>query len=224
MTPKHLKKLDHELTLFLEEMIVGMGRPERRSAMAHDVTGLLLDGERKSVQPMASRLVKDQAEADAMRQRLQDCVSVSRWSEQDLFRRLAVKLDRDLPGIEAYVVDDTGFAKKGKHSVGVARQYSGTLGRTDNCQVATSLHLAGEKGSGCIGFRLYLGKEWITDRARRRRVWRNPRVSRRDHPQGAGLRRRRSWPSSHLAAGDKAARAKADPRSTGSSTHPVAGR
>jgi SRSO17 transposase len=87
-----------------------------------------------------------------------------------LLRRLAIKLDRELPELEAFVVDDTGFAKKGTHSVGVARQYSGTLGRTDNCQVATSLHLAGERGSGCIGFRLYLGKEWTDDRARCRAV------------------------------------------------------
>ena len=128
MTPSQLKKLDRELTAFLDEMVSGMGRPERRSAMAHYMTGLLLDGERKSVQPMAARLAKDQGEADAMRQRLQDCVSISPWSDEELFRRVAVKLDRELPGVEALVIDDTGFAKKGTYSVGVARQYSGTLG------------------------------------------------------------------------------------------------
>lgn len=163
MTSNELKKLDHELSAFLEEMITGMGRPERRAAMGHYITGLLLDGERKSIQPMAARLVKDQAEAEAMRQRLQDCVTTSPWLDDELFRRLASKFERELPGVEVFVVDDTGFAKKGEHSIGVARQYSGTLGRTDNCQVATSLHLAGEKGSGCIGFRLYLGKEWMDD-------------------------------------------------------------
>src|SRR5512146_1226787 len=63
---------------------------------------------------------------------------------------LAHELDTELPGIEALVVDDTGFPKKGEHSVAVARQYSGTLGRIDNCQVAVSLHLAGESGSGCV--------------------------------------------------------------------------
>ena len=166
MTPSALKKLDCELNEFLDEMISGMGRPERRSAMGHYITGLLLDGERKSIQPMAARLAKDQTNADAMRQRLQDCVSISAWSDAELFRRLAIKLERELPGTEVFVTDDTGFAKKGTHSVGVARQYSGTLGRTDNCQVATSLHLAGEKGSGCIGFRLYLGKEWMNERER----------------------------------------------------------
>ncbi|RKH37135.1 transposase [Corallococcus sicarius] len=87
-------------------------------------------------------------------------------------RRLALKLEAELPDIEALVLDDTGFPKKGKHSVGVARQYSGTLGRTDNCQVAVSLHLAGEKGSGCIGMRLYLPAEWTfaPERLRKARV------------------------------------------------------
>ena len=166
MTPKALEKLDEELTRFLSEMTEGMGRPERRAAMGCYVTGLLLDGERKSCQPMAARLVDDPVAAGAMRQRLNDCVSLSPWSDAELLRRLTLKLDRELPGVRAFVVDDTGFAKKGRLSVGVARQYSGTLGRTDNCQVATSLHLAGEQGSGCIGFRVYLPKEWTDDRQR----------------------------------------------------------
>lgn len=166
MKPHELKKLDSELTSFLAMMTEGMGRPERRAAMGHYVTGLLLEGERKSVQPMAARLVSDPSEADAMRQRLTDCVGVSAWSDAELQRRLALKFDADLPGLEAFVLDDTGFPKKGTLSVGVARQYSGTLGRTENCQVAASLHLAGEKGSGCIGLRLYLPEAWTDDRER----------------------------------------------------------
>jgi SRSO17 transposase len=168
MTPNQLRKLDDELGRFLDDMVTSMGRPERRSAMRHYITGLLLDGERKSVQPMAARLVKDEAEADAMRQRLQDCVSLSPWSDEEMLRRLALKFDREMPGIEAFVIDDTGFAKKGEYSVGVARQYSGTLGRTDNCQVAVSLHLAGANGSGCIAMRLYLPEEeWASNKQRR---------------------------------------------------------
>lgn len=168
MTPDQLKKLDRELGAFLDQMVTGMGRPERRSAIRHYLTGLLLDGERKSVQPMAARLASNTGEADALRQRLQDCVSLSPWSDEEMLRRLALKLDHELPGIEAFVTDDTGFAKKGKYSVGVARQYSGTLGRTDNCQVAVSLHLAGAKGSGCIAMRLYLHEEeWVSDQKRR---------------------------------------------------------
>lgn len=134
------------------------------------VQGLLLDGERKSMEPMASRLIDDPAELVAMRQRLQECISVSPWDERDVYRKLALKLEAEMPDVEALVIDDTGFPKKGKASVGVARQYSGTLGRTDNCQVATSLHLASEKGSGCIGFRLYLPESWTEDRERCRKA------------------------------------------------------
>jgi SRSO17 transposase len=170
MTSHRLQRLRKELSSFLDEMLEGQGRPERRDALGHYITGLLLDGERKSIQPMAARLTEDPAAADAMRQRLQDCVAASRWSELELLRRLAIKMDRELPGLEVLVVDDTGFAKKGKHSVGVARQYSGTLGRTDNCQVMTSVHLAGDLGSVMVGARLYLPKEWTDDPERCRAV------------------------------------------------------
>jgi SRSO17 transposase len=127
---------------------------------------LLLDGERKSIEPIAARLVDRPDAVEAMRQRLQQRVVVSPWDAGELFARVARTRDRELPDLAAFIVDDTGFPKKGRHSVGVARQYSGTLGRTDNCQIATSLHLAGERGSGCIGLRLYLPEAWTADRAR----------------------------------------------------------
>jgi SRSO17 transposase len=170
MNRRELARLDRELREFLDSMTDDMGRPERRAAMRAYVTGLLLDGERKSVEPMAARLVDDAAEIGAMRQRLLGCVAESAWSDAELFRRLSRKLDRELPGVEAFVIDDTGFPKKGVHSVGVARQYSGTLGRTDNCQVATSLHLAGEAGSACIGLTLYLPEQWASENARREKA------------------------------------------------------
>lgn len=165
MTPQQIKKLKRELEEYVEFLTTDMGRPERRQAMGQYVTGLLLDGKRKCIVPMANRLAEDPADVSGLRQRLQRCVK-STWKDGDLFARLAQKLDRELPGIEAFVIDDTGFAKKGEHSVGVARQYSGTLGRTDNCQVAVSLHLAGERGSGCVGMRLYLPESWTSDRRR----------------------------------------------------------
>jgi len=204
MTERELRKLDKELSAFLEEMVSRMGRPERRQAMSHYITGLLLDGERKSVQPMAARLVDNASEAEAMRQRLQECVGVSTWSDEEVLRRLAKKLDQELPGIEVWVVDDTGFPKKGRYSVGVARQYTGTLGRTDNCQVATSLHLAGERGSSCIGLRVYLPKEWTEDRDRCRTAgvpetvhfqtkW-EIALGEIDQALAWGLQRRPSWP------------------------------
>ncbi|MGA0800919.1 MAG: IS701 family transposase, partial [Steroidobacteraceae bacterium] len=130
------------------------------------VEGLLLDGERKSMEPIARRLVAEEAEVEGMRQRLQECLSQSAWCEEEVFSRLARKLDAELPGIEAFIIDDTGFPKRGIHSVGVQRQYSGTLGRVDNCQIGVSLHLAGERGSSCIGMRMYMPREWLDDPTR----------------------------------------------------------
>ena len=170
MNVASLKKLGRELDDYLESLTTGMGRPERRAAMGLYMTGLLLDGERKSIEPIAARLVDRPTEVQAMRQRLQQAVVVADWAESEIFARVAMKLEKSLPGLEALVIDDTGFEKKGVHSVGVQRQYSGTCGRTENCQVATSLHLAGEAGSGCIGMRLYLPEVWTNDVARRQKA------------------------------------------------------
>jgi SRSO17 transposase len=170
MTRREKRTLDRELGKYMESMVEDMGRSERRSALEKYLTGLLLEGEGKSLEAMADRLVEDKAQAEAMRQRLQQCVTNAGWSNWEMRRRLALKLQEEMPGVEAMVVDDTGFAKKGSHSVGVGRQYSGTLGRTDNCQVAVSLHLAGEKGSGCIGMKLYLPEEWTQQAQRRKEV------------------------------------------------------
>lgn len=169
MTPAELKKLDTKLEEFLDYMTEGMGRPERRRALAWYLTGLLLDGERKTVVSMANRLVDKEEEAEAMRQRLQQCVTISTWAEQEVRRRLSQRFEQCLKP-EAYVVDDTGFPKKGAESVGVTRQYSGTLGRVDNCQVATSLHVATNDSSGCVGMRLYLPEEWASDFKRRQKA------------------------------------------------------
>lgn len=167
MKRRELARLDSELTGYLDSLSQCLKRSDQRRSFASYIHGLLLDGERKSIEPIASRLVDAPSEREAMRQRLQQIVSVAPWAESALYQAVAGKLDNELPGVEALVVDDTGFPKKGTHSVGVARQYSGTLGRTDTCQVATSLHLAGEQGSGCIGMRLYLPDAWVGDAARR---------------------------------------------------------
>ena len=167
MNRREIARLDRELSAYIDELLVGMGRKERVRAMGWYITGLLLDGERKSIEPMAARRVDEAAEIQAMRQRLQQAVTVSEWSDAEIWRRLAVKVDRELPAAEALVIDDTGFAKKGAHSVGVSRQYSGTLGRVDNCQVAVSVHLASERGSACAGMRLYLPEGWTGDSSRR---------------------------------------------------------
>lgn len=164
-----MKRVDAALGEYLDYLTDGMGRPERRRALAWYLTGLLLEGERKTVVSMAGRLVDDEAEAEAMRQRLQQCVTISEWADAEIRRRVALKFEEEVEP-EAFVVDDTGFPKKGEYSVGVMRQYSGTLGRTDNCQVATSLHVATDEASACIGMQLYLPEEWASDIRRRRSV------------------------------------------------------
>lgn len=170
MRSTDLRRLERELHEYLREMLEGLGRRERVEALSWYVTGLLLDGERKSIEPMAARLVDHESEISAMRQRLQEGVTISGWADEEVFRRLALKVDSELPGVEALIIDDTGFPKKGAHSVGVQRQYSGTLGRRDNCQVATSLHLGGEQGSACIALQLYLPEQWCADEERRRKA------------------------------------------------------
>ena len=169
MNKRQLARLSSELEDFAAYLTEGLGRLERRRALGQYIHGLLLEGERKAVSPMAARMAGE-GEAEALRQRLQQAVVVADWSSEVLFERVAHRLVERLPDLEAYVIDDTGFAKQGEHSVGVTRQYSGTLGRVDRCQVATSLHVAGEHVSGCIGMRLYLPEVWASDRARRRKA------------------------------------------------------
>ena len=118
--------------------------------------GLLLDGERKSIQPLAERVNVPGWYGDTM-QALQQFVNQSQWDEQAVlhtYRRLLAASLADPAGV--IVIDDTGFAKKGRHSVGVARQYSGTLGKTDNCQVAVSLHYVAPLGDYPLALRLFL--------------------------------------------------------------------
>ena len=168
MNKTDLRALDSALERYVYALFAGLGRVERRVSMRWYVAGLLLDGERKSIQPMAARLVDTSADAEAMRQRLQEAVVSANWDDREVRARLATHVGRELPDLEMLVVDDTGFPKKGKKSPGVARQYSGTMGRIDNCQVAVSVHVAGVKGSAALGFRLYLPEAWANDPVRRK--------------------------------------------------------
>jgi SRSO17 transposase len=167
MTPNEMQNIRAELEEFLDYVTHKMGRTERREALGSYIRGLLLDGERKSMTPIAERVAPTADEVEAVRQRLQQAISVACWDEFEIFRRIALRVEQDLPEVDAFVIDDTGFAKKGRHSVGVHRQYSGTLGRIDNCQVATSLHLASRHGGACIGMRLFIPESWADDPERR---------------------------------------------------------
>jgi SRSO17 transposase len=130
--------------------------------------GLLLPGERKSIEPIAARL--DPRSVQPMRQSLHHLVAKAPWSDAAVLMQVR---DQVLPAMQkhgpvvAWIVDDTGFPKKGRHSVGVARQYCGQVGKQDNCRVAVSLSAATWGSSLPVSYRLYLPKEWAEDTERR---------------------------------------------------------
>src|ERR1051326_5363044 len=128
-----------------------LGPADRRAPLRAYATGLLLPGERKSVEPMAARV--DPARVGAAHQSLHPFAAQAAW-------------DDGAPG-GAWIVDDAGLPKKGKLSVGVARQYCGQLGKRDNCQVAVTLSVATEQASLPVAHRLYLPEAWADDPARR---------------------------------------------------------
>ena len=150
MTDAQVERCHQRLERFLRDLLEPVGRSERRHWGAVYVRGLLLDGERKSIEPLAARLPDGNAQA------LQQFIGQSPWGWNPVWERLGKRMSAELEPDSAWVVDDTGFPKQGNHSVGVARQYSGTLGKTANCQVAVSIHLVSENGNAPLGWRLYL--------------------------------------------------------------------
>src|SRR3954453_790263 len=148
-----MAKARQRLETFTEQILAPVGGSERRHWGGVYGRGLLLDGERKSGGARAERL------PEGNEQNLQQFVSQSPWIWEPVWQRLAQRAEQTFP-TTAWIVDDTGFPKKGEHSVGVARQYSGTLGKTANCQVAVSLHAASTTGSSPLSFHLYLPQLW----------------------------------------------------------------
>ena len=156
-----------EFNLYIAHLSEGLGHADRHAGLSGYCTGLMLPLSRKSVEPMAARA--DPLHASARHQALHHFVAKSEWSDSTVLARVR---DWVMPalGLDSgryWIIDDTGFAKKGKHSVGVARQYCGQLGKQDNCQVAVSLSLASVRGSLPIAYQLYLPKDWASDAARR---------------------------------------------------------
>jgi SRSO17 transposase len=152
----------------MEHLAEGLGHADRRAGLRGYCTGLMLPGTRKSVEPMAARL--DPLHASARHQALHHFVAKSEWSDEEMLRRVAqwVVPKMDFSGGGYWIVDDTGYPKKGRHSVGVARQYCGVLGKQDNCQVAVSVSLASAQASVPVAYRLYLPRSWAADAVRRR--------------------------------------------------------
>jgi SRSO17 transposase len=154
---------------YVERLATALGHRDRHEPLRAYVTGLCLPGERKSIEPMAARV--DPRHVRARHQSMHHFVAAAPWDAAAVLR---VARDWVLGPmarhgrVAAWIVDDTGFPKKGQHSVGVARQYCGVLGKQDNCQVAVSVSVANEAVSLPVAYQLYLPEAWASDRRRRR--------------------------------------------------------
>jgi SRSO17 transposase len=152
MTPQEITEVRPRLADFAVAMLGGLPRKDQRAAGELYVRGLLTDGPRKSMAPMAARLGADH-------QRLQQFITSSTWDYAAVRRNVAQWFAGSRP-VEALVIDDTGFPKDGDASPCVARQYSGTLGKTGNRQIGVSVHLACEHASCAADWRLYCPQGW----------------------------------------------------------------
>ena len=163
---------------YVEGLVSVIGHKDRARPLHDYCVGLMMPCERKSVEPMAA--VTAPGRTAAQHQSLLHFVGEGRWSDEKVLakvREMVLPQIERHGRIEAWIIDDTGFPKQGRHSVGVARQYCGQLGKQDNCQVAVSLSLANRHASLPVAWLLYLPQEWAADRARRRR-----RMCRRTSP------------------------------------------
>jgi SRSO17 transposase len=152
-----------ELIEFAEQMYGSLARCDQRAKGEQYVRGLLLEGRRKSIQPMAARL------PDGDEQGLQQFITDSPWEDTPVRRRLARRMSEEIEPL-GWVVDDTGLPKDGRFSPGVAHQYCGALGKTANCQVIVSVNAATDEASCPLDWRLFLPSEWDADAMRRERA------------------------------------------------------
>src|SRR5438552_4193278 len=159
-----LQRLSDYAALFAEDF--PQAKPARWSGVY--LQGLLLDGERKSIEPMARRVtLPAELEAKDPEQALQQFVNQSPWNDQKVLRRYRGHLAQTFASPQGiFIIDDTAFPKQGKHSVGVQRQYCGALGKRANCQVAVSIHYVSPRGHYPLDLRLYLPDSWLEDKRR----------------------------------------------------------
>jgi SRSO17 transposase len=156
---------EREFAQYVASLAGTLEHADRVAPLEDYCRGLMLSGDRKSVEPMAA-LVAPQRPS-AKHQSLHHFVAKGEWSDAALLAEVRRQVLPRLGTVEAWIVDDTGYPKKGRHSVGVARQYCGQLGKQDNCQVAVSVSLANERASLPIAYQLYLPREWAEDAPRR---------------------------------------------------------
>ena len=156
---------------YVETIAAALGHADRAAPFQAYCAGLLLPGDRKSVEPMAARVQPGRVQAT--HQSMHHFVANADWLDDTVLaavRATVLPIIQQRGAIRALIVDDTGMPKKGKHSVGVARQYCGQLGKQDNCQIAVSLSAANDHASLPIAYRLYLPHEWADDPDRRARA------------------------------------------------------
>jgi SRSO17 transposase len=160
------------LISFFDRIGSMLGNSSRRSSFANYCLGLLGDGERKSIEPMAARACVDPQRTEAAHQKLHHFVSDSCWDDSAVRREASHYVIDAMcsrgEAIETWIIDDTGFLKQGAHSVGVQRQYTGSAGKVTNCQIGVSLTVATATEHAPIDFALYLPPTWLDDAARRK--------------------------------------------------------
>jgi len=169
---------------YLDRLAQAAGHLDRVVPLKSYCTGLLLPGERKSVEPMAARLCP--ANVRQTHQSLHHVVAHAPWSDEDLLeavRHYALPAMQKQGPIVAWVVDDTGLVKKGRHSVGVTRQYCGQVGKQENCRVAVSLSLSTAEASLPMAWQLYLPEVWTEDKKRRKSTGIPPEMSFQTKPE-----------------------------------------
>jgi len=169
---------------YVEGLVGVVGHADRAGPLRDYCVGLMMPCERKSVEPMAAVTAPERTAAQ--HQSLLHFIGQAGWSDGKVLAKVREMvlptIERHGP-IEAWIIDDTGFPKKGAHSVGVARQYCGQLGKQDNCQVAVSLSLANRHASLPVAYRLYLPQDWASDRQRRRKTGIPEEVSFKTKPE-----------------------------------------
>lgn len=163
LTPAELAPIRGRLEAFADDILASLPRTDQRARGQCYLRGLMLDGRRKSIEPIAARL------GEVHYQALHHFVAVSPWDWRPVRRRLAEVMCAALEPT-AWVVDDTGFPKDGRCSVGVQRQYSGTLGKTANCQLGVSVNAVTEGASCPLDWRLFVPERWDEDAMAARRA------------------------------------------------------
>src|SRR3954454_9945332 len=153
LSVKQLHRVRGRLVEFAEEMFAALARKDQRRWGEVYLRGLMLDGKRKSIEPMAARL------EDGDEQCLQQFVNQSPWDWLPVRRALARRMSAEIAPV-AWVIDDTGFPKQGKMSVGVARQYCGALGKVGNCQLGVSVSALTAQASCPLDWRLFIPEAW----------------------------------------------------------------